>query len=448
MSDEVYNVFLRRVPQQFRREGFRVSGNNVFGPSGAGPGMVGQLEEYGPFSVSEEHVSRLLGGASASVSSVMNVISNVAAVANLGVCVAGFTYMAVALKRIEKRIARMESTLEEVRGLVGVIDQKIDQLIDLNEAQLKALDLVHNLIMSFKTAEVHAALETLELRAKSEASPRRNAEIMEACRKLHEYRIWLAARREEDPVMAAPARVELMRAEVIVALAEARARCFVGDAAFASDELERVFLGVRHEVIVMRDWITDINVSSSSDGIAALLSRSSIVDVTECAECWAWIEGKSVQQSMLEMVSVQSIHERDTVSEAAHSEFSSFVAAATRLVEIASQGKDERIVETKLKVPRITDADAASFVAAYRIARDTESALRMCTAMDVGGEPVRALLTAAEAPGSPALVFELGSITAERDDTTSSLGRDRRQENEPDRPQPRDVGFRGSLHSR
>jgi hypothetical protein len=56
-------------------------------------------------------------------------------------------------------------------------------------------------------------------------------------------------------------------------------------------------------------------------------------------------------------------------------------------------------------------SDAASLVAAYRLAISLEPALMLCTAAEIGGDTVQALLTNAGVAEAPALVVELARVT-------------------------------------
>lgn len=399
------SVLVRVVPPEFRGPAFTVSRNNVYewvqGNSGAPVRrLVGQLEQGHQVRLPAEQATRLFGGQAAM--GVLNAVGSVASIANLGVCVVGFLHVSRALKRVEARIERVEQKLDVLTELVGVIDQKVDQLLWIGEVQMEALAEIRGLMLSFQTAAVHRALETLDLRSRTTASLHHDAELMGAARTLHDYRIWLAQLRESDPTRPPPVRAELLRAEVMVALAEARARCIANDAPFAALELERVLGGAREEVVRMRRGIT------SGGGVPSLLSCivEGVDDMhAECVGAWSWIDGRSTRRSTSDLLRETTRGYNDLAQRLATLEGATSAGGpvASELSRFHQQGL--------LRTSRVSDADAASFVAAHRLARSLEPALTVCTAMEIVGEPVRSLLTAQEAPGSPALVIELDRQT-------------------------------------
>lgn len=395
------NVLIRVVPPEFRSPGYSVTRNNVYqwvqGKDGSPVRrLVGQLAEGHRAKLPVEQAARLFGGQSAM--NMLSAVGSVASIANLGVCVMGFLHVSRALKRVEARIERVEQKLDALTELVGVIDQKVDQLLWIGDVQIQALAEIRGLMLSFQTAAVHRALETLDLRSRATGLLHNDAELMGAARTLHDYRIWLAQLRESDPTRPAPVRAELLRAEVMVALAESRARCIANDAPFAALELEGVLNGAREEVVRMRSAI------ASKGGVPSLLSCmvDGVDDMhDECVGVWSWIDGREAKRST-------SVLLRDTTR--GYNDLAQRLATLEGVANAGGQMTQEigRYYEQGLlRMTRVSDADAASMVAAHRLARSLEPALTLCTAMEVAGEPVRALLTAGEAPSSPALVVEL-----------------------------------------
>lgn len=404
MSTADPSVLIRVIPPEFRGPAFTVSRNNVYewvrGESGAPVrSLVGQLAEGQPTRVPVEQAARLFGGGGQAALSALSAVGSVASIATLGVCVVGFLHVSRALKRIDARIERVEQKLDVITELVGVIDQKVDQLLWLGEVQVRALAEIHGLMLSFQTARVHRALETLELRTHAPASRHRDPELLGAAGTLHEYRVWLAQLRESDPERPAAARAELLRAEVMVALAEARARCIADDAGFAALELDRVLGGARAEVGRMRTQIT------MAGGVPSLLSTivSGVDDMhAESATIWAWLDRKSLGRATRELLRDTARGYNDLAQRLATLDGAAAAggpAAAEALAGYHRQGLLEAV--------RVSDSDAGSLLVAHGLARSLEPALALCTAMELVGEPVRALLTAREPASSPALALEL-----------------------------------------
>lgn len=395
------SVLIRVVPPEFRGPGYTVSRNNVYqwaqGESGTPVRhLVGQLAQGHRTQLPAEQATRLFGGQAAM--SLLNAVGSVASIANLGVCVVGFLHVSRALKRVEARIERVEQKLDVLAEMVGVVDQKVDQLLWLGDVQIQALAEIRSLMLSFQTAAVHRALETLDLRSRATASLHHDAELMGAARTLHDYRIWLAQLREADLTRPAPVRAELLRAEVMVALAEARARCLANDAPFAALELQSVLGGAREEVVRMRSAI------STNGGTPSLLSCmvDGVDDMhDECVGAWSWLDGRSTRRSTSDLLRETTRGYNDLAQRLAT------VDGAVNAGGLMAQEVGRYHQQGLLSTVRVTDADAASLVAAHRLARSLEPALTVCTAMEVLGEPVRALLGAREAPSSPALVVEL-----------------------------------------
>ena len=396
------SVLVRVVPPEFRGPGYTITRNNVYQwvqGDGGRPvrRLVGQLTEGQRATLPVEQAARLFGGGGQAALSALTAVGSVASIATLGVCVVGFLHVSRGLKRVEARLDRVEKKLDAVAELVGVIDQKVDQLLHLNDLQLGALAELHQLMLSFQTAAVHKALETLDLRSRTRPSPLRDSEILAAAGTLHEYRLWLAHRRTEDPARPAAARVELLRAEVLVALAEARARLLINDAAFAAMELETVLAGARSEVGQVRAEIL------ARGNVPSLLAC--IVDDLdihrECADVWGWLDRRSTGHATRELL-------RETAR--GYNDLSQRLGTLAMETDSLSRYRSQGLFDA----PRVHDSDAASLVAAYRLARSLEPALTVSTAMEVGGAEVRALLSDTAPPESPAIVVELEPVWAAR----------------------------------
>ena len=402
MSPTDASVLIRVIPPEFRGPGFTFTRNNVY-RNVVGEGgkvvrrLVGQLQEGSPVQLPVAQAARLFGGGGQIALQALSAIGSVASIANLAVCVVGFIHVSKGLRRIEARLERVEQKLDAVAELVGVVDQKVDQLLGLAGAQIAALAEIHGLLLSFQTAKVHRALETLDFRVNAGVSPHHAPEIMAAAAILHEYRVWLAHTRVADPKRPLSARAELLRAEVLVAVAEARARCSVNDAAFAARELESVLDGVRAEAESMRERVL------ASAALPALLACNvpGVDDMHhEAAEAWSWLDRKS-----------QGHSRRYFLRETTHS----YNRLSQRLRSVGLLIRSGGPVPTDIATyyePMASDADAASFLLAVRLGRNLESSLAMCTAVDVLGESGRLLLMATDPAASPALSLELVTIAA------------------------------------
>ncbi len=400
------SVLIRVVPREFRGPGFSVTRNNVYqlvkGQDGTPVRrLVGQLTEGQRVQLPAEQAARLFGGGGQAALSALSAVGSVASIATLGVCVVGFLHVSRSLKRVEARLDRVERKLDAVAELVGVIDQKVDQLLILGDVQVRALAELHRLMMSFQTAAVHRALETLDLRSRSPLSPHHNNEMLAAARTLHEYRIWLAHTRETDPGRPAPAQVELLRAEVLVALAEARARLLTDDAAFAALELESVLKGARAEVWRIRSEVT------AHGGVPSLLSCI-VEDLDlhrEFAEVWAWLDRRSTGHATRELLR-ETARGYNDLSQRLATLDSAAKAGIGPGKEALARFQDQGLLRPR----RVDDADAASLIVAYRLARSIEPALMLSTAIEVGAPTTRALLTEGGIPEAPALVVELDEL--------------------------------------
>lgn len=405
MTPEQASVFIRVIPPEFRDPRFTVSRNNVYewvqGAKGApARRLVGQLTEGQRLQLPADQAGRLLGGVGQTALATLSAVGSVASIATLGVCVVGFLHVSRSLKRVEQRLERVEQKLDAVADLVGVIDQKVDQLLVLGTNQLDALTELHRLLMSFQTAAVHRALETLELRSRLGESPHRDHELLSAAQTLHEYRIWLAETREGDPTRPLFARTELLRAEVLVALAEARARLLIDDAAFAALEVEKVLEHARREVSLARSMAT------ADGGVPSLLSCI-VGDLDmhrEAAEVWSWLDRRSSGHASRELLREVARGYNDLAQRLTSLDGATSAGDTDALRRFREQGL--------LRPKRVDDTDAASLVAGYRLARSLEPALTLCTAFEVVGPPLRPLLTLSGSPNAPALVVELESMAA------------------------------------
>jgi hypothetical protein len=402
------SVVLRIVPPEFRTPEYTVSRNNVYRLVQGDDGrvvrrLVGQLDEARQLRMPVGQAARFFGGGGQAALTALSAVGSIASTANLGVCVVGFLHVSRALRRVEARLERVEQKLDEIAELVGVIDQKVDQLLALGDAQLAALSELRNLLLSFQTAGVHRALETLEYRRSAPASAHRNAELMAAARTLHDFRLWLAHTRAAGRGRPAPARAELLRAEVLVVFAEARARCLANDAAFAAHELEAVLEGVRTEAMNMRAELL------ASANVPALLAASvpGVEDMhAEYAAVNAWLDRKSMEGEL-----------RYLLRETAHG-YNDLAQRMRTLEMYAEGGRASPLVENLatyraqgfFNVPSVSDADAASLIVAARLGRSLESALAVCTAIEVLGEPAKGLLESPAPAEAPALSVELEKV--------------------------------------
>lgn len=392
MSGDAY-VFIRVIPQEYRGVGYSVVRNNVYrkvqGTNGPARQLVGQLKEVPSTRLPIDQAARLFGGGGKAALTALSAVGSVASVATLGVCVLGFLHVSRALKRIEARLEGIEQKLDMVADMIGVIDQKVDQLIWRSDAQLQALAEIRGLLLSFETADVHRALETLDIRSKLPSSKHQDHELMEAARVLHKYRTWLAQVRESAPMRPPSARTELLRAEVLLALAEARARLIADDANFAAAELERVLAGARQEVRRMRTTIV------KAGAVPSLLScMVSEVDMhRECIALWSWLDLKGTEHATKELLRESTRGYNDLAQRLSTIKMSEFVDANI------------------LTVPQVSDADGASIVAAYRLALSLEQALTLSAAMAVAGPQIRPLLHDGGVIDLPALSIELEKIT-------------------------------------
>ncbi len=440
MSNE--EVLARVVPKQFRTPKHVVRGNLVFKKNGA-LRLVGQLEKLG--STDRKNLAGLCGGDKRL--QLLSAAGSVASILNLGVCVIGFAHVSKLLHRIEDRIEGIETKLSEVAELVGAIDQKVDQLIKLSEGQSEALEALHELIVSFETARVHAALETLDNLSTTSQSRQRDERLIEAAETLQVFRHWLAEKRASSPEAMA-GRVELLRAEVAIVLAECRARCLADDVEFAARALERVLDDAQAEVARMCEWLMD------HGGIRHLVmawhqtteAGTAPFDTEDAVEAVAWVEGVGAAEAGLHLLSklrdsheqleqevqflgleIQSRdaggkilltrYENDSLPDPTQEELDAFLATGNPSGPCDEAEEDARafaveslkLVEEELGSEHAVEGDlaqpfhAASFVASYRLMRDVESARAMCKAMEVFGEPVRELLFEDALPGSPAL---------------------------------------------
>jgi hypothetical protein len=296
----------------------------------------------------------------------------------------------------------------------------VDQLLSLSGGHAKALGELRSLLLSFQTADVHAALETLEFRADELPSAKRDQDLLTAAKTLQKYRTWLADTRESDPARPAPARVELLRAEVLTAMAEARARMLADDAKFASEVLARVLGSARGEVAQIREEIASRGMVPSV--LSRPLDEGAVLD--ECVEAWAWLDGHSAEQAARALLregmsmSYQFNLQRETLSVAFETGLLPKISQLeitfrqAALIDRAGQPPSSGAVAwlsdyIDLSLTRDAKPYTASFIAAYRLARDVEAALQFTTAVEIGGTPMRALLAEGGLPTDRALVVEV-----------------------------------------
>ena len=414
---EVTNIFYRVIPEQFRGPDFAVRGNLVFKKDASGNllhGAVGQLEDATELNVSGKNAARLFGSNStfaglSQIGNATSVAGAVAAVINLGICVVGFTHISRSLKQVERRLENIERSLESIEGMLGVVDQKINQLLHLNDLQLHALSDIGELIKSYKVAEVHGALETLQFRLQSSDKLQVDHDIRDSIRTLQAYRIWLSDRRSGSDIPL-PVRAEMLRAEVLVTLAEARARCFTEDEAYAVSCLEQLLESTRE--VVRKAWAE----VTEAHGVHALFSEGN-----ENEEDWidvlVWLKRVNQREAANELLKQMAMQygdegsekEVDTVYvvEKKYSEASELLRSL-KLDDAADEMRNDwwkkssgEMVEVKLKVGYATAVKDIFDLFNRQHANDMYME-KISEALDMSMEAVRQ-------------IFDLDNITGEKD---------------------------------
>ncbi len=380
-------ILIRRLPSWYDGSRHRVRGNLIF--EEGKQGTVGQIEDVG---ARLEDLPSLCGGTAGF--GFLDTAGSVASILNLGVSVIGFTHVSKLLKRIEHRLKGIEAKLDDLTALVGVVDQKVDQLVELNEAQTAALADVHKLIVSFEVAKAHAALETLDILSGIAKTPERDLRIRDAAETLQVLRIWLVDKRDSMAASHAttPARTELLRAEVAVTLAECRARCFAGDASFAGSVLDRAIAGGRTEIQRMYDQVeTHCLVNEWYGPVDA---EAMPFDPVDAVEALAWLKGINLAEAEIDLASARKL-------------------AAVRRRAAAAPGRAAGRPASPRPHPwpaperhGAEKAAAASLIASCRLIRDLEAAHVMCAVMERCGEPIVALLSDDRPASAPALVLD------------------------------------------
>ncbi|MDW8363118.1 MAG: hypothetical protein RMK74_12015 [Myxococcales bacterium] len=405
MSPNDASVLVRIVPPEYRSAEFTVSRNNVYRLVRGEDGritrrLVGQLTEGHEIRLPAEKAARFFGGGGRAALQALSAVGSIASVANLAVCAVGFLVVSRGLRRVEARMRRIEEKVDAIAERVGVIDEKVDQLLDLSSAQLESLAELGDLLVSYQTARVHRALETLEFRSAAPASVQRDEELMAAARTLHEFRLWLADARTRRSARPAPVRAELLRAEVLTMLAEARARCLANDFAFAAQELESVLEGVRAEAARMRaDVLACAGVPSVLG--AQIAGVEDMVD--EYVRIGSWLDRVPGTRVLGQMVRDTLHGYNDLAQRISTLENYARTSGAPWFYATFEQYRAQGFLD----VARVSDADVASLIVAVRLGRSLEPALALCTAMEVLGEPAKALLDSPGPADSPALVAEL-----------------------------------------
>ena len=415
------HVWTRFVPKEFRTPGHTVHRNNVYRIEKGRQRLVGQLEAGTSTQVSQEQFERLFGGTTALKA--LDVAGDVASVLNLGVSVVGFLHVSRLLRRIEDRIELVEQRLDEIAELLGVVDQKIDQLIGITDEQTKVLVQLHELVLSFETSKVHAALERLEIRSDMPHSRNRDQHIVADSQVLQEYRTWLAEQRASTPMKAMPARAELLRAEVALVLAETRARCIADDVHFAGSTLQLALTSAREEVERMYEEL-------SHEHMGALVT-SPLFEIRDIVEAVSWLKEISLIDASEQLILRLGMTLIQTKMEAGlaetqlkvsleESEIKRMTFAAGLWLDPKQETLDEAIAQILEDDSDTVDddnlgdamdeehlqADVASFITSYRLSRNLESAISLVAAMEVLGSPVRELLFDGGVPNSPALLVE------------------------------------------
>lgn len=415
-------IYTRYVPKKFRVPGHTVRGNNIYRDVNGSLKLVGQLEEGTLTQVSQEQLVRLFGGTTAF--NALNAVGAVASVVNLGVSVLGFRHVSRLLRQIEDRIQHVEQSLDEVAELLGVVDQKINQLIGITVEQTKVLAQLHELVLSFETSRVHAALEALEVRSAMPQSQKRDQLIVAASEVLHEYRTWLAEQRDSTPMTAMPVRAELLRAEVAIILAETRARCIADDVHFAGRALQLVLTSAREEVERMYEEL-------SHDHLG-VLATNPLFEIRDTVEAVSWLKETSLIDASDQLVfqlgtafistkakveavvaDIQSKKKRKKRQMDASGSMPMMLMTTMQDASDSEQGALDKKKILKILAgdndamdEEYLQADAASFITSYRLSRNLESAVSLVAAMEVLESPVRGLLSDEGAPNSPALLME------------------------------------------
>jgi len=431
MSSQDASVFLRIIPPEFRSPEFTISRNNVYRQALNDSGeivrhLVGQLDEAEPYQIPFDKAARFFGGGGQAALSACGCLT---AIANLSVCVVNFKKINDALHRVEERCGQVQQKLDVIVELEGVIDQKVDQLLNMSTNQQAALSDLGNLIMSFEIADVHRALEILEFRSQDQQSKRRDDELLEAANILHKFRSWLAEQRKNGTIPA-PARAELLRAEVLILLAGARARCIIGDSGFASKEIEKALNDVRDEADRMRRELL------AGGNLQSILSASvhGVVDMRgEYASICSWLDHTSVEFQLRQMLDDSIVNYWQIVAKLCiinkiikqdqSKRFSlalEYSAARLKYGLLNNTKKACPDAFTKIvaddfdpqlfTIPTVSDADVASLVFVARQGQHIKHALAMCTAIEILGEPANELLESLAPGGSPAIVAVYESI--------------------------------------
>lgn len=422
-------VYLRRIPDGYDSNKYTVSGNNVY--EKGKPHIRTTLESCGE--VRQEDLARLCGGEARF--ELLNAAGSVASIMNLGVSVLGFMHVSRLLKRVEDRLDGVETKLDDLSALVGVIDHKVDQLIELSEAQTDALADVHRLIVSSEVAKVHTALETLDILSGTPKTPERDLRIRAAADALQLFRNWLADRREStNPSKATiPARTEFLRAEVAVTLAECRARCLAGDAAFAARVLDRAIAEGREEMERMYDQVETHHLVSHP----MYEDEWGGVDTVEAAEAVAWLKGISSTEAAIELATdtkdfairavenLQWTHGRllDFAGRVSFDQLKDRMNAVPELADLLSGDEDEEAkglsdeehdlkaeFRAYLELDGAPAAAAAGFVASCRLVGDLEAALAMCAALELFGERIYDLFADGRPASTPALILDWSGV--------------------------------------
>lgn len=448
------DVYFKQFPRHLRAPGNYLSGNNIYSPAGE---LLGQLENAHKVQATAEQVGRL-ANIVGPVSSVINVGISLL---NLGVCVAGFRRMGQALSRIEDRLEtvshqldKVDAKLDRVIDLVGILDQKVETLVDLNVEQLAALADIHQLIMSFETARVKTALDGLEIRCAQPQSARRDEHIIEYAGTLDVFQSWLRSERfgVREREGSIPVRTELLRTEVLIALAGVRARCIADDVGYAVATLARIREETREELQAMID-------QAGKDGLRSLMLPTTLLlvnqemervstNLTSSSEEFRKMSelGREALEStdddvfdeLFQMFGEQAIEKEIEESEKNEEErerkYQNQIFAIEQggvdrrdIVEALAWLNGDSIEETTLKIlesmcggydGNVEYSNIAGIAAAFRLGQSVEAALAICTVIETGGELMRPLLLEAEGtPDAPALLVDIPELRKAGSDT-------------------------------
>lgn len=382
-------IYYRQIPEEFADiPGIRIERNNVYDQDG---NLLTQLEE------AISHTEQIPQDYTNLFTNILSYAGHAASIINLGVCTVGFLHISKGLRRIEDRLQGIDQKLDEIQELVGVVDFKIDQLLDLNETQLASLQKLFDLIASQQLAEVHAALEVLEIRTKQRPSKKRDEEILDATNVLHVHRTWLFSQLDSDNDLNVASKAEIMRFAVLIVLAEVRARCLVDDVDFAIQALIHVRERLVNAVTGM--FKLDYWESALSNGM-----------VEEYLKSFAWLKGvgvDNVTNSLLLHVKSELDLYKPKYLEAR----TGFLSDDFDSVGVALDIDWETIYEddepTECLEPKNFDTELMSCVSSARLVHNVDQSILVLYAIASGVLTIQDTLSSQKSPETNLLVAEI-----------------------------------------